>query len=152
MSSLLPALVYKHTITFKVESAGLPWVEAGEAGGGLISHSCAGQALLLGLCCWQIHLPALRLHLLVPGRHKPISRCSPLDMPLWRCPVGDGPATSFPPDSRGYLEPSLCVTGFRAAAGPRALLVLYKSLSTYRDQQAHLRVTQPTTMTVQARI
>lgn len=33
MSSLLPALVYKHTITFKAELAGLPWVQAGEAGG-----------------------------------------------------------------------------------------------------------------------
>lgn len=31
MSSLQPALVYKYTITFAAELAGLLWVQAGEA-------------------------------------------------------------------------------------------------------------------------
>lgn len=93
MSSLQSALVYKYTITFTAEPAGLPWVRLEKPDGSRLPPLCwtspSSTAPLL-----QIHLPALHLDLPVPGRHKPIFQCSPwrclirdapLEMPHWRC-------------------------------------------------------------------
>ena len=92
MSSLQPALVYKYTVTFTAEPAGLPWVWAGEGGGGLVSHSCVGQALLLGLYCCKSTFQ-LCTFLCQEGMSLSPSaaprRCptgdAPLEMTRWRC-------------------------------------------------------------------
>lgn len=84
MSSLQPDLVYKHTITFTAELAGLPWVRLEKPEGSqlplLHGTSPTFRALLL-----QTHLPALCLYLFVLGRHQLTCRCGPLKMPFWRC-------------------------------------------------------------------
>lgn len=144
MSSLQPDLVYKHTITFTAELAGLPWVQLEKPEGSqlplLHGTSPTFRALLL-----QTHLPALCLYLFVLGRHQPVRSLGDALLEMLRQHLSH----PIPVDPWSY---PFALLGSEQQQIPEPLLVLYNSMSTYRDQQAHIPVSQPTTMAVRMRI
>lgn len=83
MSSLQPALVYKYTITFTAELAGLPWVLAGEARGVSSSTPAWDKPYFSGSAVANPPSSSVFLSLFA-GRHKLTCQCSPLDMPFYK--------------------------------------------------------------------
>lgn len=74
---------------------------------------------------------------------------APLEMPRWRNPLEMLQRLRAPFLS---LLGALCIAGFGAAAGGRALLVPYNRPITYEAQQAQLCVSQPASMSKELKL